>query len=67
MAARKPPPIEPPPNADNPEQSRHFIDMAREVEADETPGGTDRAFEKIIRRADVDRRQGNLRQPRKKG
>lgn len=40
---------EPPPNADNPEQSRRFIDMAREVEVDETPGATDRAFEKVIR------------------
>jgi hypothetical protein len=39
----------PPPNADDPEESRRFIDMAREVETDETPGATDRAFEKVIR------------------
>jgi hypothetical protein len=45
MPARKP---EPPPDADNPEQSRRFIDMAREVEADESPGATDRAFKKVI-------------------
>jgi hypothetical protein len=37
-----------PPEADDPEQSRRFIDMAREVEADETPGATDRAFDKVI-------------------
>lgn len=35
-------------NADNPEQSRRFIDMAREVEVDETPGSMERAFEKVI-------------------
>lgn len=46
MPARKP---EPPPEADDPEQSRRFIDMAREIEADETPGAMDRAFEKVIR------------------
>jgi hypothetical protein len=39
---------EPPPNVDDPEQSRRFIDMAREVEADESPGALDRAFERVI-------------------
>jgi hypothetical protein len=43
------PPVDPPSNADNPEQSRRFIDMAREVEVDETPGALDRVLEKIIR------------------
>ena len=38
-----------PRNADNPEQSRRFIDAARDVEADETPGATDRGFEKVVR------------------
>ena len=28
---------------------QRFLDMAREVEADETPGALDRAFEKVIR------------------
>jgi hypothetical protein len=51
MPARKP---SPPRNADNPEQSRRFIDMAREVETDETPGATDRAFEKVIRSPQCD-------------
>ena len=46
MPERKP---EPPPNADSPAQSRRFIDMAREVGADETPGAMDRAFRKVIR------------------
>jgi hypothetical protein len=45
MPDRKP---APPRDADDPEQSRRFIDMAREVEADETPGATDRALEKVI-------------------
>jgi hypothetical protein len=44
MSARKP---DPPPEADDAEQSRRFIDMAREVEVDETPGALDRAWEKI--------------------
>jgi hypothetical protein len=35
--------------ADNPEQYRRFVDMAREVEADETPGAMDRAFNRVIR------------------
>jgi hypothetical protein len=39
----------PPTTADDPEESRRFIDMAREVETDETPGATDRAFDKVIR------------------
>ena len=41
MPARKPPPH------DNPEQSKRFIDMAREVEADETPGAMDRAMKEV--------------------
>lgn len=45
MPARKP---EPPPEADNPEQSRRFIDMAREVEVDESQGAFEEAFRKII-------------------
>lgn len=45
MPGRKP---VPPPNADDLEQSRRFIDMAREVETDETPGATDRAFDRVI-------------------
>lgn len=32
---------------DNPEQSKRFIDMAREREADETEEGADRAFKKV--------------------
>jgi hypothetical protein len=42
-------PLDPPPEADNPEQSRRFIDMAREVQVDESPGAFDRAFEKIVK------------------
>lgn len=37
-----------PSESDDPEQSRRFIDMAREVEADETPGATDRALKKVV-------------------
>ena len=33
----------------DPEQLKRFIDMAREVEADETPGAMDRAFNKVVR------------------
>ena len=45
-----PMPHKPKPNADNPEQFKRFIDMAREVEADESPDAVDRAFNKVVRR-----------------
>lgn len=32
---------------DDPEQSKRFIDAAREAEADETEDGADRAFKKV--------------------
>jgi hypothetical protein len=48
MPARKPPSIDPPSEADDPEQSRRFIDMARDVEVDETSGAFDRAFKRIV-------------------
>ncbi len=40
---------------DDPEQSKRFIEMAREVEADEEKGAEtfDRAFEKVIRSPSV--------------
>lgn len=38
-----------PPSADDPAESRRFIDMAREVEVDESPGAFDRAFKKVAR------------------
>lgn len=50
MSDPKPPPLEPPPNADDAAQSRRFLDIAREVGADETPGALDRALDKVIKR-----------------
>jgi hypothetical protein len=38
----------PPPNADDPEQSQRFIDMAREVEADERPEAFGKAWRKVM-------------------
>jgi len=38
----------PPSKSDNPEQSRQFIDMAREVETDESPEAPDRAFARVV-------------------
>jgi len=38
-----------PPNADDPAESKRFIDMAREVEVDESPGALERALEKVIK------------------
>jgi len=35
------------PKPDDPEQSKRFIDAAREAEADETEEGADRAFKKV--------------------
>jgi hypothetical protein len=34
--------------ADNPEQFKRFIDMAREVKVDESKGAVDRAFRRIV-------------------
>lgn len=34
---------------DDPEQSKRFIDAAKEAEADETEAGADRAFKKVSR------------------
>lgn len=47
MQARKP--QTPKPRNDDAAEYQRFLDMAREVEADETPGALDRAFEKVIR------------------
>ena len=41
MPARKPKP------PDDPEEYRRFLETAREVEADETPGAMDLAFQKV--------------------
>ena len=49
MPTRKPPHINPPPGADDPDEAQRFIDMAREVEADESPDALDRAFDRIMR------------------
>jgi hypothetical protein len=46
MTTRKP---KVPGDADDPTESQRFIDMAREVEADETPGALGRALKKIPR------------------
>jgi hypothetical protein len=35
---------------DDPEQSKRFIDTAREREADETEEGADKVFKKVTRR-----------------
>ena len=42
------PPRNPKPKPDNPEQSKRFIDMAREVGVDESPDALDRAFDAVI-------------------
>jgi hypothetical protein len=39
----------PKPPPDDPEQLKRFIDMAREVEVDESEGATDRAFRRVVR------------------
>ena len=55
---RKPPmPQKPKPKPDDPEQSKCFIQAAREAEADETEKGADRAFKKAVKpthRSDTD-------------
>lgn len=44
-------PRKPTPKPDDPEQSKRFIDMAREVETDDDPIKFDRAFKKIAKPA----------------
>ena len=36
------------PKPDDPEQSRRFVEAARQIEADETGEAVDRAFRKIV-------------------
>ena len=60
MPARKPPV---PPDADDPAQSQRFIDMAREVEVDESPGAFDRAFGKVTR-PPVPKQEAKQRKPK---
>jgi hypothetical protein len=38
----------PTPKPDDPAESKRFIDMAREVEADESDDALDRAFKKVV-------------------
>jgi hypothetical protein len=38
----------PTPKPDNPEQFKRFIDMAREIEVDESPDALDRALERVV-------------------
>jgi len=43
-------PRKPKPKPDNPEQFKRFIEMAREVEVDESPDALERALRNVIRR-----------------
>ncbi len=42
-------PRKPNPPPDDPEQSKRFIEIAREVEADSTPDEFERAFKKVAK------------------
>jgi hypothetical protein len=61
MSARKPAS-----KPDNPEQHKRFVDMAREVGVDETPGAFDRAFDKVITSESVQRQSPQIRKREKK-
>lgn len=41
---------------DDPEQSKRFIEAAKEAESDETEAGADRAFKKVAKPKPADRR-----------
>jgi hypothetical protein len=43
-----PMPRKPSPPPDDPEQSKRFIDTAREIETDESPEAFERAFKKVV-------------------
>jgi hypothetical protein len=51
-------PAAPRPKTD-PEQLKRFIDMAREVEVDESPGAFDRAFNEVVRPKPPPKKEGN--------
>jgi hypothetical protein len=53
----------PKPKPDNPEQFKRFIEMAREVEVDESSEALDRAFDKVLR----PNKKSNIRTKRQKG
>lgn len=53
MTSKPKPKPEPPARSDDPEQSRRFIDMAREVEAQEGPEAMDRAFKRVAKPKEV--------------
>ena len=48
-------PRKPKPPPDDPEQSKRFIDMAREIGADATKEEFERAFKKVTRRKPLTR------------
>ena len=62
MPRQKP---EPPPDADDPAQSRRFIDMAREVEADERLESFERAFARVTRKDGKPKPKGTPQSPKK--
>lgn len=45
----------PNPKSDDPEQSKRFIDAAREAGADESEDGAERAFRKVAKRPEKKR------------
>jgi hypothetical protein len=47
----KPKPKPKPPKLTDAERHARFVEMAREVGVDESPGAFDRAFDKVIKRA----------------
>jgi len=49
----------PPAKPDDPEQSKRFIDMAREIGADERPEAIDEAFKKVISASSREGKVGN--------
>ena len=51
---------EPSRRPDNPEQYRRFVETARELEADESPDAMDRAFERVVKPAEVTRQKKRL-------
>jgi hypothetical protein len=45
MPAKTPEQVRP----DNPEEYQRFVELARDLEADESPGAMDRAFERVVK------------------
>jgi hypothetical protein len=56
-------PRKPNPPRDDPEQSKRFIEGAREIGTDESPEEFERVFKRVVRKAAVRKKSTPIRRP----